>query len=410
MTTSEVRTITGDELPAYLDAMTTSFLERMDVDKLAAEVKPFWDLERAWAAFDGARISGTFRSWETEITVPGGQRLPASAVAAVTVLPTHRRRGLLRAMAAAEHVAIRERGETFGLLYASEYTIYGRFGYGPACRVATWTLDKRQTGFHRAPSGTVEFAVPSPATRDTMKSVFEAWRMRSPGEIRRRDVRWDYDLALRPSVWGKDWKGWVIFHRDESGQVDGYVRYRGEEKSENLQPASVVNVDEMHALNDDAYSALWQFLAEMDLVVKIKAEGRSPAERLPWLITNRRAATASDIGDGLWVRIFDIQRALGARSYERSSRLVLEVIDESAPTGRVRVALDASPDGARCAETTESADLTVHVAALGAAYLGGTRLRDACLGQGVDEHRPGALAEADMLLRTADEPWSSTFF
>src|SRR5688572_15623541 len=124
MTTPEVRTITGDELPAYLDAMTTSFLERMDVDKLAAEVKPFWDLDRAWAAFDGGRISGTFRSWETEITVPGGERLPASAVAAVTVLPTHRRRGLLRAMAAAEHAAIRERGEAFGLLYASEYTIY----------------------------------------------------------------------------------------------------------------------------------------------------------------------------------------------------------------------------------------------------------------------------------------------
>jgi len=55
-------------------------------------------------------------------------------------------------------------------------------------------------------------------------------------------------------------------------------------------------------------------------------------------------------------------------------------------------------------------DLTLHVAALGAASLGGTRLRDIVIGTGVDEHRPGALAEADALFRTADEPWCSTFF
>ena len=48
--------------------------------------------------------------------------------------------------------------------------------------------------------------------------------------------------------------------------------------------------------------------------------------------------------------------------------------------------------------------------ALGAAYLGGARLRDAVLLQGADEHRPGALAEADALLRTVDPPWCSSQF
>lgn len=406
----EVRTITGDELVPFMEALTTSFLERPDVGKLVDEIKPHWDLSRAWAAFDGERVVGTFRSWATEMTVPGGARLPASAVAAVTVLPTHRRRGVLTRMAAAEHAAMRERGEVFGLLYASEYPIYGRFGYGPACRVATWTLHTKQTGFHRPVTGAVEFAPPSEATRDTLKAVFEQWRMRSPGELRRRDIRWDYDLGLRPAVWGPDWKGWVVLHRDESATVDGYARYRAEEKSENLQPASVIKVDELHALNDDAYAALWRFLGEVDLVTSVRAEGRSPSERLPWLLTNRRAAVATEIGDGMWVRIVDVPRALAARTYEREGRLILEIVDPTAEGGRVRVALEATPGGARCAETTESADLTVHVAALGAAYLGGTGLRDAVLAQGADEHRRGALAEADALFRKADEPWTSTFF
>src|SRR5438105_12662991 len=39
--------------------------------------------------------SGTLLSFTTELTLPGGTSLQANAVSAVTVLPTHRRRGLL---------------------------------------------------------------------------------------------------------------------------------------------------------------------------------------------------------------------------------------------------------------------------------------------------------------------------
>src|SRR3972149_11165133 len=136
--TPQVRTIREDELPAYIDAMTTTFIDRPAVVEIAGDVKGLWDLQRAWAAFDGDRICGTFRSWATELTVPGGGRLPAAAMTNVAVLPTHRRRGVLRAMIAAEHAAVRERGEAVGVLYAAEYPIYGRFGYGPGCQIATW--------------------------------------------------------------------------------------------------------------------------------------------------------------------------------------------------------------------------------------------------------------------------------
>ena len=83
----------------------------------------------------------------------------------------------------------------------------------------------------------------------------------------------------------------------------------------------------------------------------------------------------SDVGDGMWLRIFDVPRALEARRYERTGRIVLEVVDQELNAGRIRVELDAGPDGATCRPVDTSPDLTVHVAALGAAYLGGTRLR-----------------------------------
>jgi len=108
--------------------------------------------------------------------------------------------------------------------------------------------------------------------------------------------------------------------------------------------------------------------------------------------------------------LLDVPRALEARTYEREARLVLEVIDAEAPDGRMRVELDAGPAGATCRPTDRGADLTLDVAALGAVYLGGARLRDAVLAHGADEYRSGALAEADDLLRTGDVPWCSTFF
>jgi predicted acetyltransferase len=406
----EVRRVRDEEMREFIEALTAGFLERPDVDKVTEDVRPIWDLERTWAAFDEGRICGTFRSWGTELTVPGGERLPAAAVSAVTVLPTHRRRGILRAMVEAEHGASRERGEALGLLYASEYPIYGRFGYGPAIREATLTLDTRATGFLASASGRVEIIKADAQAVAALKGVFEAWRIRQPGEIRRPDHRWEYELALRDEPWGPTWKGFVALHRDGAGAVDGYVRYHADDKWERRQPANPVTVDELHALNETAYVSLWRFLAEMDWAATVKAERRSPSELLPWLLTNARALDTSDIGDGLWVRVFDVPRALAARTYEREGSMVLEVVDREAPGGRTRVKLDAGPAGATCTETDRSADLRLDVAALGTVYLGGNSLRQAAAGFGVDEHRDGALAEADALFRTLDEPWSSTFF
>ena len=408
--TPRVRPVREDELPAYLDAMSAAFLDRPAVAAIAGDVKDLWNFQRAWAAFDGERICGTFRSWETELTVPGGGRLPTSAVTNVAVLPTHRPRGVLRAMIAAEHAAIRERGEAVGVLYAAEYPIYGRFGYGPGCQIATWTLDAHGAAFAAKPAGSVEVVTPIASARDPMNALFETWRLRQPGEIRCTPYRWDFDLGLREQHWGTPWKGFVAFHRDASGEVDGFARYTGEQKWERGLPRSVISVNDFVALTEDAYDGLWQFLGTMDLVATVKAEQRIPTERLPWLLVNARAATVSELVDGVWVRLFDVPRALAARTYERSADLVLEVVDAEAPGGRTRLQLDAGPDGSTCRKTRRSPDLTLDLAALSAAYLGGTRLRDAVLANRVDEHRAGALARADALFATLEPPRCSTFF
>jgi predicted acetyltransferase len=112
----------------------------------------------------------------------------------------------------------------------------------------------------------------------------------------------------------------------------------------------------------------------------------------------------------MWVRIFDLERALAARTYEHEGAVVLEVLDDRATGGSHRVRLDGGPDGSTCRVTDQAPDLTLPVDALGSVYLGAHDLRDVVIRTGVDEHREGALAQAAAMFRTLREPWTSTFF
>ncbi len=407
--TNEIRRVREDDLPSWFECLTTAFLDRPDIALVAAQIVPYWDMNRVWGAFDGP-VVGTFRTWASELTVPGGAHLPATAVSAVAVRPTHRRRGILRAMVAAEHAAARERGEAIAMLYAAETSIYGRFGYGPAVRTCTWTLDVAHTQFVGPPAIGIDLMPAAEATRDLIHGLHERYRLGRAGEIRRRPFTFGMDLGLLEFAWEPKWKGWVVVHRDDAGEPDGYARYSAESKWEQGQPRSIVKIQDLVALNDTAHDAIWRFLADTDLVATVTMERGSLDERLPWLLTNSRAADASSVSDSLWVHLLDVPGALAARSYERPGSLVLEVVDPESGDGRTRVHLEVSPDGTSCTATSRDPELTVHANALGAAYLGGTSLALAAVSRGYVEHRPGSLAVADAMFRTLEAPRCTTFF
>jgi predicted acetyltransferase len=406
----EFRTALPDEFEAAVVTIGTAFLERNDWRAVADSIRGFWDPARTWLAWDGHQVAGTFRSWGTQLTVPGGAQLPAAAVAAVTVRPTHRRRGIMTRLAALEHAALRERGEAVALLNAAEFPIYGRLGYAPGTWNAAYAISTRATSFAGSASGTIELVASDTAARDRCRGVFERWRVGQPGEIWRRDVTWDLALGLVDEPWGERWKGFVAVHLDDLGMADGYVRYRAEGKWDGGLPAGIVDVNELHALGPDVEDDLVRFLLGLDLVSTIKLSGRRLSERFAWRMDNQRALRTTEVADGLWVRLFDVPRALSARTYDRTDRVVLEVVDDEAYGGTVRLLLDAGPDGATCVRTDRPPDLTIPVRALSASYRGGTRLAHVAVATGADEHTANALARADALFRTLDPPWCSTFF
>src|SRR5919202_4588373 len=115
-------------------------------------------LERMHAAWSDGAVVGGAGAFAFDLTVPGGD-LPTAGVSVVGVYPTHRRRGVLRALMRAQLDAAHERGEPLAALWASEESIYGRFGYGLAAFCGEISLAHEYTALaeRSEPSGTMRF-------------------------------------------------------------------------------------------------------------------------------------------------------------------------------------------------------------------------------------------------------------
>ena len=84
----------------------------------------------------------------------------------VGVLPTHRRRGVLREMMRFQLDDFRRRGEPLAALWASESVIYGRFGYGIAAPVHEMKALKPNFAFRDDPG----LSAPSASSRATRRA------------------------------------------------------------------------------------------------------------------------------------------------------------------------------------------------------------------------------------------------
>ena len=142
----EIRTITDDEVAAYRESLLQTFGADPEVDPESEErLRVLVDRSQTWAVFDGSTIAGTAASFQLDIGIPGGT-LPISGLTMVTVRPTHRRRGLLRQLMQRHIDDAKQRGYAASGLWASEATIYGRFGYGVAAEHDEVTIeDSRHT-------------------------------------------------------------------------------------------------------------------------------------------------------------------------------------------------------------------------------------------------------------------------
>ena len=411
-----IRPITESELPAFFRVLDEAFNATYPLVPELEHDRPIIEFDRALAAFDGTDIVGTSLVLTMPMSVPGGA-LTAAGVTGVSVLPSHRRRGILSSIMRRQLADIRDRGEVVAALFASEAGIYGRYGFGAASTELTLTVKRGESVVAPAagPAPRLRSAEPADA-RPELSSVYDRVRRDRPGMPARDPRWWDYylwDPEHRRSGFSKLR---AVIAEDDAGPR-GYALFSGKPDWDDHEiPVGVLKLWDLMAVDPPAYGALWNDLLTRDLVAEVRAQGRPADEPLLYLLADQRRARPT-IADGLWIRLVSVPGALSQRAYSGPVDVVVEVSDDLFPenAGRWRLrapgrAAEAGPAAVTCERTTAPADLALPVRALGAAYLGGTRL-SALAGAGlVAEIRPGSVAGLSAAMSWDPAPWCPAGF
>src|SRR5436305_5129220 len=133
-----------DEMRAAMGAIWHYFGQNLPTDDAIKHFARVLPHERVHAGFDGEKIVAGAAAFPFDLFVPGGQ-VKAAGVTVTGVLPTHRRRGYLRGLQRSLIEDARSRGEPVAVLWATEDTIYGQFGYGMASMAAEIDVPRDRT-------------------------------------------------------------------------------------------------------------------------------------------------------------------------------------------------------------------------------------------------------------------------
>ncbi|MFI1017942.1 GNAT family N-acetyltransferase [Streptomyces sp. NPDC020965] len=413
--TLEIRTVTESEFPDWLRAVSTGFLRPpVFTDAQIAGRREVMDLARTHGAYDEGRWVATYRMFEQRLSVVGGGQLSASAVTNVSVSPTHRRRGLLSRLMSDNLAVARERGDAVSTLIASEYPIYGRYGFGPAARTTQWSVDVPRTGLDPRWSGPGDGGridmVDGSDVRKLGPELHARVAAGRAGLVSRDDRWWLLNTGKDPAPLSPWTEPFYAVYRSPAGEVEGLLAYEADDHwGDAKQPLNTAKVRELLAATPAAERALWHFVCSVDWITTVKSGHRAPDDLLPDLLPDPRAARVETQADFMWVRILDVVRALEARTYDASATLVLEVRDRLGLAGG-RFRLETGPQGVDCAPTDDAPDLSLDVSELGALYLGdASPVRLLALGA-LEEHRAGAALTAERMFRTPRLPWCPDIF
>jgi predicted acetyltransferase len=407
----DLRQPLAPHLRDYFEMVNAGFGDRMDTDEAyrSAEAAVF-EPERTLAAYDGDKIVGGASAYTFELTVPGRRTVTAAGVSGVAVLPTHTRQGILTALMTAQLDQAAARAEPVAILNASDSQIYGRYGFGSADRATRIEIDTRHAGFEWPPDpgGSLDLVDRSEAL-PLVAGVYDRIRLRRPGTIARGEAWWALVLHKTPS-----WKGggdpFVVIHRDDEGEPDGYAVYHVTTGWEDGNPTGTVDCRELEGVDWQVEATLWRYLCEIDLVDTVRAYPRPLDDPVQWRLREPRRLLVKAVVDMLWVRIVDVAAALSCRRYGIEGELTVDVRDSFRPrTGGV-FRLTGGPDGAICERVDGEGDLIMNVNELGSVFLGGIDVSTLAAAGRVEEKTADALFTADAMFASRPAPYCATTF
>ena len=402
--TVEIRAATADEFPAPIEPIFHYFGGPPRAD-FADSVRLLIPPERMHAAFDDGAVVGSASVFPFETSVPGGF-VRAAGVTLVGVLPTHRRRGILRSLMRAQLDDVHERGEPMAYLWASEDALYGRYGYGVASFTGNIELHRDRAAFNQdfEPQGRLRVLDAEEAV-EPFSQIQRRAAAQHPGMFVRTPDWWRSRRLADPE-WRREGGGEMVrILLELDDRPAGYALYRLHFSADRGIPRGHTSVIEALGDSPVATRELWRYLLSIDWMERVRA-GLLPLDHELLLLLREPRRLTFNQRDGLWVRLVDVDAALNARTYKPGEPVSFELADEFCPWNAGT--WEAGPEGA--SRSNSEAELRLDASALGSAYLGGFSFAQLARAGRVEELADGALDRADGLFRTDRYPWCPEIF
>ncbi|WP_168200996.1 GNAT family N-acetyltransferase [Allokutzneria sp. NRRL B-24872] len=398
--TPRVRLLDDSDFEVFHRVVNSAFLTT-STDGEVARDRLLFGTGRFHGAFDGDDLIGGAGILSKRMTMPGTGSRAVAGVTAVATAPGNRRRGVLTSLMRTQLEGLHEEAaQPIAALWSAEAGIYGRFGYGPASMRLFTGVPRGSAFLSTVDCGSDRVRE---LTRDAafvaMKEIYEQVTPSRIGWLARTD---------------DDWAHW--YHEDEPNPFrfavlsGAYAAYRVRRDWAIRGPQHKVDVHEIVAVDPVSYAAMWRYLLDLDLVGEVIHNNLAVDDPLPHLLVNPRAAERR-VGDGLWLRLVDVDRALVERRYSAPADLVLELGDAFCPwnAGRWRFTVD-SDGSARVRRSDDDADLALSTTELGSLFLGGVGVAGLAGAGRIGELRSGALAALGLAFSTEHQPHSPDLF
>ncbi|MGK3967291.1 GNAT family N-acetyltransferase [Sorangium sp. So ce118] len=403
----ELRRLTADQQREFSHPILTAFGAVADPERLEGTMR-LPELTTRIGAYDGESIVGAAGSFSLTMTTPGGA-VPVAGLTAVAVVPTHRRRGILTTLIRRHLEDARAEGRPISSLWATEGSIYGRFGYGLASRACSISIERDRTAFRGEAAGEGRARLLGEAEAlEAFAPVWERARPLFPGMLARSKVWWEVRRLVDNDFTRQGGGPLQRVVIEVGGRAEAYATYCLHHRwdASNI-PVGSVRVIEAIGATPLGTRLIWRYLFNLDLAQRIEASLMPPDHPLGLLLVEPRRLRLT-AADGLWVRIVDVEAALAARAYGSGEPLTLEIADRDCPWNAGRFRLHGGER--RAARTTAAPDLRLDIAALGSAYLGGVSFQQLADAGQVEALSEGAVERADGLFRAARAPWCPEIF
>ncbi|NEB79427.1 GNAT family N-acetyltransferase [Streptomyces sp. SID14478] len=360
-------------------------------------------------AYDGDDLVGFAAAHPFTVSVPGGGELTCPGLTFVSVAPTHRRRGVLSSMMDELFARCAREGAPLIALWASEASIYGRFGYGPATYGVSLEIDSRRPlALRIAPDSRPLRLVDPKEAPALLGPYFESTRARRAGRQARTEDWWRDEWLVEKDEDDDDMSPPRVVTLGDP--LAGYAIYRTKPGDDEARTPGIVRVDDLEADGPEEAAALWSYLTAIDLTGTVRAWVRPPDDPLLLFAADRDQVRVTGSFPSLWVRLVDVRAALAARTWAAPVDVALAVRDAQVPANAGTFRLIASPDGFSYAPTDDAPDLSMEARDLATVYMGATSVRSLVAAGLVAEHKQDAASMFDAALHTELLPHTTDGF